>query len=301
MMAKTEFHGMIPPLPTPMHADGSLNLAAVPALVEHMLIGGVHGVLVLGSQGEAFALSADERAAVLDAVLAAVNGRVPVIAGTGTITTQETITLTRQAEHAGADAAAIVTPFYIAPSQDELYAHYAEVAAAVSLPILGYSNPSRTGGVRLLPDTLCRLSRDIRQFIGVKDAGGDLSETTAILRACPADFRVLVGKDSLIYGALCYGVDGAIGLSINVAPALAVGIYEAFQAGDHARARALQEKLALLRDGLLRFGSYPAQVKAALDVIGIPVGPPRKPIMPVSEARREELRALMHSILDPAI
>jgi 4-hydroxy-tetrahydrodipicolinate synthase len=293
LMAKTELHGVIPPLPTPLHADGSLNLGVVPALVEHVIGGGVHGILALGSQGEAFALSADERAAVLDAVLDAVNGRVPVIAGTGAITTWETIAFTQQAERAGADAAAIVTPFYIAPSQDELYAHYVEIAAAVSIPILGYSNPARTGGVRLVPETVGRLARDIKHFIGVKDSGGDLGETSGILRACPADFRVLVGSDALIVDALGNGADGAIGLSMNVAPALAVSIYDAYQAGDHTRARALQQKLSALRSGLMGLASYPAPVKAALEMIGIPAGPPRKPIQPVNESRREDLRMLL--------
>jgi 4-hydroxy-tetrahydrodipicolinate synthase len=293
MMAKTELYGVIPPLATPFHADGSLNLDAVPALVEHVIGGGVHAILALGSQGEAFALSADERAAALDAVLAAVNGRVPVMAGTGAITTQETIRLTQQAERAGADAAAIVTPFYIAPSQEELYAHYADVAAAVSIPILGYSNPVRTGGVRIMPETLGKLAHDIKHFIGVKDSGGDLGETAAILRACPSDFRVLVGSDALIVDALGCGADGAIGLSMNIAPALAVGVYQAYQSGDHTRARELQEKLSALRRGLISVGTYPAPVKAALEMLGIPMGPPRKPIHPVSVSRREELRALL--------
>jgi 4-hydroxy-tetrahydrodipicolinate synthase len=296
MMAKTELHGVIPPLATPLHADGSLNLDVIPALVEHVVGAGVHGILALGSQGEAFALSADERAAVLDAILAAVNGRVPVIAGTGAITTRETITLTQQAQRAGADAVAIVTPFYIAPSQDELYAHYAEVAAAVPIPILGYSNPARTGGLRLQPETLGRLAHDIKQFIGVKDSGGDLGETSAIVRACPADFRVLVGTDALIVDALGCGADGAIGLSMNVAPALAVGVYDAYQAGDYPRARELQRRFTALRSGLIGLASYPAPVKAALDMLGIPVGPPRKPIQPVSASRQKELRGLLHAV-----
>jgi 4-hydroxy-tetrahydrodipicolinate synthase len=293
MMAKTELHGIIPPLATPMHADGSLNLDAIPALVEHVIGGGVHGIFALGSQGEAFALSADERAAVLDAVLVAVNGRIPVVAGTGAITTRDTIALTQRAQRAGADAAAIITPFYIAPSQDELYAHYAEVAAAVTIPLLGYSNPARTGGVRILPETLGKLAHDIKQFIGVKDSSGDLGVISAIVRACPADFRVLAGTDTLIMDVLGCGADGAIGLSMNVAPALAVGAYDAYQAGDYPRARELQQRFAALRNGLIGLSSYPGPVKAALEMLGIPVGPPRKPIQPVSASRQEELRGLL--------
>ncbi|MBN1964142.1 MAG: dihydrodipicolinate synthase family protein, partial [Anaerolineae bacterium] len=123
-MAQLELSGIVPPLVTPMHADGSLNLAGVAPLVEHVLAGGVHAIFSPGSQSEAYALAADERAALLDAVLAAVNGRVPVIAGTGAITTRDAVAFTRQAEQAGASAAAVITPFFISPSQEELYAYY---------------------------------------------------------------------------------------------------------------------------------------------------------------------------------
>jgi 4-hydroxy-tetrahydrodipicolinate synthase len=276
-----------------MHADGSLNLAAVPALVEHVLEGGVHAIFAPGSQGEAFALTADERSALLDAVLAAVNGRVPVIAGTGTITTRDAIALTEAAERAGADAAAIITPYFVSPSQDELYAYYANIAAAVSLPLFAYSNPSRTGGVALTPQTLARLAETIPHFVGVKDSSGDVAVTAAILRACPPDFGVFVGKDSLIYAALCHGATGSVGLTMNIAPGIAVGLYDAFQAGDHAQAREYQTKLAILREELRQFGSYPAPVKAALEIMGLPAGPPRLPIRPVSDEQRVKLRALL--------
>ncbi|NDJ77291.1 MAG: dihydrodipicolinate synthase family protein [Chloroflexi bacterium] len=288
-----DLRGIIPPLATPLHADESLNLDAIPALAEHVLAGGVHGIFVCGSQGEAFALSAEERRRVLDAVLAAVNGRVPIIAGTGAITTRDAVALSRQAEESGADAVAAVTPFFITPTQDELVAYYTEIAAAVSIPLLGYSNPMRTGGVRLLPDTLARLAGNIPHFVGVKDSSGDLSETAAIIRACPADFRVFVGRDTLIYGGLCYGAAGAVGLTVNIAPALAVGIYTAFQAGDHAQARAAQDQLAVLRERLPRFGTYPVQVKEALNLMGLPAGPPRRPVLPLPDGEREGLRALL--------
>jgi 4-hydroxy-tetrahydrodipicolinate synthase len=278
-----------------MHADGSLNLAAVPALVEHVLAGGVHGLFATGSQGEAYALSADERVAFWDAVLAAVNGRVPVMVGSGAITTQEAAELTRRAERAGADAATVGTPHFISPSQDELFAHYAEVAAAVSFPVLGYSNPDRAGGLKIAPATVARLAAQCSNFIGIKESSGDLAETSAIIRACPADFRVFVGRDTLIYGALCYGADGAVGLAVNVAPALAVGIYDAYHAGDHARARDLQTRMSALREGLARHGTYPVWVKEALELMGIPVGPARPPILPLNPDQRASLKAVLQS------
>jgi 4-hydroxy-tetrahydrodipicolinate synthase len=279
-----------------MHADGSLNLDGVLPLVEHVLAGGVHGVFSPGSQSESYALSADEKATLLDVVLAAVNGRVPVIAGTGTITTRDAIKLSQQAEQAGASAISIITPYFISPSQEELYAHYAAIAEAVSLPILAYSNPSRTGGVRLSPATLGRLARDIPHFVGVKDSSGDAAETAAIIRACPDDFMVFVGRDTLVYAGLCYGAVGAVVMSVNVVPNLIVNLYDAFKAGNHARALELQTKLSILREGLPSFGSYPLPVKEALNLMGLPAGPARLPILPLSETEREGLRALLRSV-----
>ncbi len=293
MALKDELHGIIPPLVTPLNPDGSLNLDGVPAVVEYVLGGGVHGIFVTGSQGESFALTADEKVAVWEAVLAAVNGRVPVIAGTGAITTRDTIALTQRAERAGVDAVAIVTPYFIAPSQDELYAHYSAIAAAVTVPMLGYSNPSRTGGVKITPITLARLAHEIPHFIGVKDSSGDLSECLTILRVCPEDFRVFVGRDTLAYSALCSGADGAVGLTFNVAPAYAAGIYNAFKAGDHARAREMQAKIAILRDELPRFGTYPVPAKEALMLMGVPAGPARLPIQPLTTEQRAGLRSML--------
>lgn len=295
-MDLSQLRGVIPPLATPLHEDGSLNVGAIPALVEYVLAAGVHGVFATGSQGEAFALSADERRQVLDAVLAAVNGRVPVMAGTGAITTRDAVALSRAAESAGADCLSVITPYFVTPAKDELYAHFAEIASAVTIPVLAYSNPSRTGGVRLAPETLARLAAEFPNFSGVKDSSGDLAETSNLIRACPPEFRVFVGRDSLLYGGLCYGAVGAVALTANLIPELLVGVYDAFCAGDHARARALQERVTLLRESMAGVGSYPAPVKAGLALLGVPVGPPRRPIRPLNDAQRERLRALLREI-----
>lgn len=291
-----KLHGVIPPIITPMHADGSLNLDAMPVLIDFMLAQGVHAIFTCGSQGESFALSADEKRQVIEAVLAAVNGRVPVIAGTGTITTRDTITLTRQAQQAGVDAVSIITPYFITPSQDELYAHYAAVADAVPVPILAYSNPGRTGGVRITPELMGRLAHDIPNIIGVKDSSGDIAETAAMIRACPPGFQTFVGRDTVIYAALCHGAAGAVALTANVVPGLLVGIYDAFYAGDHARALELQQKLSAFRDAIPRLGSYPVQIKEALMLMGLPAGPARLPVQPLNEKTREQLRGLLRAV-----
>lgn len=293
MVSKTELGGMIVPLVTPLGADGELKLDCMPALVEHVIAGRLQGIFANGSQGEAYALAPDERAAALDAVLVAVNGRVPVLAGTGAITTRQAIALTRQAERAGAAAAIIGTPYFITPSQDELFAYYADIAAAVTLPILGYSNPRRTGGVAIAPATLARLAAQIPHFVGVKESSGDLAKVSAVINACPADFRVFVGGDTLIYATLCYGGDGAIGMTMNIAPSLAASIYSAFQSGDHTRARELQAKMSVLREALSSFGTYPVWIKEALTLMGLPAGPARRPILPLDDSRRTALRDLL--------
>lgn len=295
-MTAVDLKGIIPPLVTPLHPDGALNLEAVPVLVEHVLRGGVHGVFVAGSQGEAYALTLDERARLLDAVLVAVNGRVPVIAGTGAITTRDAITFTQAADRAGVDAVSVITPYFISPSQQELYAYYMDVAAATTLPMLAYSNPIRTGNVRLVPSTLARLATDIPHLVGVKESSADLVETAAILRICPDGFRVFVGRDSLVYAGLCYGAVGGVGLAMNILPDVAVALYDAFQAGDHARARAIQQRLSILRDGLPRFGTYPLYVKEALALMGLPAGPARRPVLPLSDEERAGLRDLLRSV-----
>ena len=295
-MTQLDLHGVIPPLVTPLTADGAINYAAFAPLVEHVLSHGVHGIFWPGSQSEAYALTADERQRGLEALLAAVIGRVPVIAGTGAITTRDAISYSRQAEKSGADAVAILTPFFIAPTQEELRVHYHDVAEHVNLPILGYSNPSRTGGLRLTPSTLGTLAQEIPHFIGVKDSSGDLAESAAIIAACPKDFLVFVGRDTLIYGALCHGAAGTVALTANVAPGILVSIYEAFQAGDHDRARVEQARLATLRNALPNCGTYPSPVKEALNLMGLPAGPTRKPISMPGPDQRERLRTLLASL-----
>lgn len=292
----SRLRGVIPPLVTPMHPDGALNLDAVPVLVDHVLAKGVHGIFSPGSQGEAFALTPDERVQVLDAVLAAVNGRVPVMAGTGAITTRAAVEMSRRAEQAGADVLSVITPYFISPSQDELYAYFADVAAAVSIPILAYSNPMRTGGLKIAPATLARLAEDIPHFVGVKDSSGSLVETDAILRACPPDFRVFVGHDSLLFGGLCLGTVGAVALTANVIPKALVGVYDAFQAGDLTGARVWQARVSILREGLAAIGSYPAPVKEALNLMGLPAGPARRPILPLGDEARGRLQDLLRSV-----
>jgi len=276
---------------TPFTADGELNEEALRQLTRHLIQGGVHGLFATGSQGEFWALTPQEKQRVWEIVLEEAEGRVPVYAGTGAVTTREVIELNRRAEAAGVDAVSIITPFFVRPTEAELEAHYRSIAEATSLPILLYNNPGRTGGVNVSAGLVARLA-EVEDIVGIKDSSGDLTLTTEYIRLTPGDFAVLSGRDTLIFAGLVHGTRGAIAATANVVPALVVEIYEAFRAGEIERARRAQERLAPLR---LAFGlgSFPVVVKEALELMGIAVGPCRGPVSPLSPEKRAELRQVL--------
>jgi len=283
-------HGIIPALVTPLDGRDRLNEAALRRLVRFVIDGGVHGVFATGSQGEFWAFSREEKRRIWSVVVEETAGRVPVYAGTCAVSTRETIALTRAAERAGVNAVSILTPFFVSPSQEELYEHYRAVAEATSLPVMLYTNPDRTG-VALQPDTLRRLA-EIPNIVGIKDSSGDLSLTTAYAKAVPTRFAVLMGRDTLILDGLLRGTKGAVAATANVVPALVVRIYEAFAAGDEAAARQAQEALTPLRQAF-SWGTFPVVIKEALNLLGMEAGPARPPVGPLSPEKREQLAAVL--------
>ncbi len=283
--------GIIPAMATPLNAEGELNEGALRQLTRHLIQGGVHGLFATGSQGEFWALTPEEKQRVWEIVLEEVDGRVPVYAGTGAVTTREVMELNRRAEAAGVDAVSIITPFFVKPTEAELEAHYRAIAKATSLPVLLYNNPARTGGVNLSAGLVARLA-EVEDIVGIKDSSGDLALTTEYIRLTPDGFVVLSGRDTLIFAGLVHGTKGAIAATANVVPALVVEIYEAFQAGELERARRAQERLAPLRVAF-GLGSFPVVVKEALELIGIPAGPCRGPVGPLSPEKRAELRQVL--------
>ena len=291
-MIKTP-HGIIPAMVTPLTADDKINEPALRRLTNHLIEGGAHGLFAVGSQGEFWALSADEKQQVWEVVVEETNGRVPVYAGTAAVTTHETIALTRLAEKAGVDAVSILTPFFVSPSEDELYNHYRAIGESTSLPILLYSNPARTG-VKVSPGLLARLAK-IENIVGIKDSSGDLQLTAEYIRVAPPDFAVLMGRDTLIFAALLYGAKGAIAATANVVPALVVSIYERFKAGDMEGARSAQEALAPLRLAF-SWGTFPVVIKEALDLMGMEGGPARAPVGPMSDKKREQLASVLRGL-----
>lgn len=285
--------GIIPAMVTPLTGDDAINEPALRKLTGYLIDGGVHGVFAVGSQGEFWALSADEKQRVWEVVVDEANGRVPVYAGTAAVTTRETITLTQRAEKAGADAVSILTPFFLSPTEDELYDHYRAVAEETGLPILLYTNPARTG-VNIKPGLLARLA-EIDNIVGIKDSSGDLQQTAEYIRVTPGDFAVLMGRDTLIFAGLMMGTKGAIAATGNVAPALVASIYDLFAAGDYDGARTAQEALAPLRLAFA-WGTFPVVIKEALDLMGMEAGPARAPVGPMAPEQRERLKQVLNEM-----
>lgn len=286
-------HGIIPAMVTPLTADDKINEPALRRLTNYLIESRVHGLFAMGSQGEFWAFSADEKQRVWEIVVEETNKRVPVYAGTAAITTREAVTLTSLAEKAGVDAVSVLTPFYVSPSEDELYNHYRAIAESTRLPIVLYTNPARTG-VKISPALLARLA-EIENIVGIKDSSGDLEQTAEYIRVSPPDFAVLMGRDTLILAGLLYGAKGAIAATANVAPALVVSIYERFKAGDLEGARRAQEKLAPLRLAF-SWGTFPVVIKEALDLIGMEGGPARAPVGPLSPEQRQRLRDVLRDM-----
>ena len=292
-MAK-EIKGIVVPIVTPFYPDETLNEQGLREVVNYLVDRGVHGLFPSGSQGELFALSNDEKKRVMDVVIEEADGRVFVMPSTGAITTRESVELTRHAEAAGADAVSVITPYFIKPSDEELRRHYLDIAASVSIPVLAYNNPGRTA-VGISPQLAARLAAEADNFVGIKDSSGDLTNTLGYLEQCPPTFRVFMGRDTIIYAGLCYGCVGAVAATANVVPELVVGIYDAYQSGDHALARERQYRLSPLRQAFT-LGSFPVVVKDAMELIGLPVGPCRAPIRSLSGAPREKLVAILREL-----
>lgn len=282
--------GIIPAMVTPLTAEDAVNEVALRKLTNHLIDGGSHALFAIGSQGEFWAFSEAEKRHISEIVVDETNGRVPVYAGTAAITTREAVALTKDAEAIGVDAVSVLTPFFLSPSEPELYDHYRTIADATSLPIVLYSNPSRTG-VNISPGLLSKLA-DIDNIVGIKDSSGDLQLTAEYVRVAPEGFSILMGRDTLILAGLMYGAKGSIAATANVKPELVVSIYELFVAGDLDGAREAQEALAPLRMAF-SWGTFPVVIKEALDLMGMEAGTSRAPVGPMSTDRREQLQEVL--------
>lgn len=293
-MNTAKFHGVVPAMATPFTPDHRLDEARVGELIEGYIAAGVHGISVAGSQGEFFALDADEHLRLIELAVRAVDGRVPLYAGTGGATTRQAIALTRAAESLGADLALVITPYFVQPSQDELVAHYTAVARATTLPVMLYNNPPRTA-VNVLPATLARCMREAGNIVGVKDSGGDLTQSIEYLLLAPRPALLFSGRDTIALAMMFHGAQGTISPAANVFPERMVQLYDALRAGRLDEARRLSDLFAPLR-AAWAWGSFPVVIKEAMRLAGRDAGPTRPPIAGLSPKLRDDLATVVEHI-----
>jgi len=283
------FKGAITATITPFRS-GKLDTATLRKLVAFQIRNGIHGIVPCGTTGEAATLSFEEHEKVIQTVISAVGGKVPVIAGTGSNNTKEAVILTRYARKAGATAALIITPYYNKPTQKGLIEHYKIIAGEVDIPIILYNVPGRTG-VNMTAETVARLA-EIKNIVGLKEASGNLAQICDILDSVPKDFCLLSGDDGLFFPMLALGASGIISVTANVAPREISGLYEAFAAGDIARARELHFRLWPLMQTLF-IETNPIPVKTAAAMMGLIKEEFRMPLCGMSDVNRKKLAEVL--------
>lgn len=294
-MKNVAIKGIIPPVVTPMNpADESVNIPELRNQVERQIAGGVHGIFAFGTNGEAYILSTKEKEEILEATIDQVKGRIPVYAGTGCISTRDTVYLSKRAEAMGADVLSIITPSFALASQKELYDHFCEVAKHVNIPIVLYNIPARTGN-KLLPETVAKLAKDVDVIMGAKDSSGDFENLKAYIdltRDIGKDFAVLAGNDGNILPGLKAGGAGGVAGRANIWPKTIASIYDYFMAGDLEKAQQAQDSIVALQR-VFKFGNPNTIIKKAVALLGYPVGDCRKPFNYLCDEGVEELKKVL--------
>jgi 4-hydroxy-tetrahydrodipicolinate synthase len=283
------FQGAITAIITPFR-NGRLDGPALRKLVAFQIRNGISGIVPCGTTGESATLSFEEHEKVIQIVIDAARGKVPVIAGTGSNNTKEAVVLTRYARKAGADAALVITPYYNKPTQKGLVAHFKAIAEDVDIPIVLYNVPGRTG-VNMTAETVARLA-ELENVVGVKEASGNLTQICEILNSTPDDFCVLSGDDALYFPLLALGARGVISVVSNVAPREMADLYDAFAAGDIAGARKLHYRLWPLMQTLF-IETNPIPAKTAVAMMGMIRQEFRLPLCGMSDANRKTLAKVL--------
>jgi len=283
------FHGSLVAIVTPFK-KGKLDEKALGDLIDWQIAQGTHGIVPCGTTGESATLTHEEHERVVAFTVEAARGRVPVIAGSGSNSTDEAIALTKHAKKAGADGALLITPYYNKPTQEGLYRHYKAVAEAVDLPIVLYNIPGRTS-VNMLPPTVARLS-SIKHIVAIKEGSGSLQQVSDIVQACGERMTVLSGDDALTLPMMALGAKGVITVTANIVPKDMAQMVEAFAAGKLADARKLHYKMSPLFAALF-LETNPIPVKEAMGMMGKCSAELRLPLCPMAADTREKLsRAL---------
>lgn len=287
-------HGVIPPILTPVDESDRVVDSSMRRLVDHVIEGGVHGILAFGSNGEFYGIEHSEQQRALAIILEQTNHRVPVYMGLGAITTRECLKMAAMAEKEGAQAISILAPMFVAPNDNELYEHFSAIAKSVSLPVLLYNNPGRVG-YNISTALVARLAK-LPNIVGMKDSSGNMTMTAEYIRLTRGEeFKVMAGKDTMILASLVYGAEGCVASTANVVPKLVVEIYDKFRVGDLAGALEAQYKLNPFRM-VFDKASFPVATKDAANLIGLDLGNPVLPNHSCSDEVKQQLTKTLQDI-----
>ena len=285
----TQFQGSITALVTPFK-DGVVDEAGFRKFINWQIEQGTNGVVPVGTTGESPTLSHGEHARVVEIAVNEVRGRVPVIAGAGSNSTEEAVAFSRHAEKVGADAVLIVTPYYNKPTQEGMYRHFKAINDAIGIPIIIYNIPARSV-IDMSVETMARLY-ELKNIVGVKDATANIARVSQQRRAMGPDFIQLSGEDATALGFMAHGGHGCISVTSNAAPRLCAEMQAACLKGDYATALKVQDRLMPLHDSLF-IETNPSPVKYALSVLGLMEDGVRLPLLTVSESTKATVRAAM--------
>ena len=293
-----KFRGVYAVICTPFGESAEVDEVALRSHVRFLVDeGGVQGIIPTGSTGEFAALSEQERKRVVDVVIDEIDGRVPVIVGSAAVSTRDTVLYSQYAQEAGADGLMVVAPYYCHPGEEELYEHYRTLAANIDIPIMVYNNPG-TSGVDMQPSLIARLA-GLDPIRYVKESSGDMHRVAEIMRLCGDKMTIFCGCDNLTLEMFAMGVQGWIAPPANFIPQQCVKIYMlAVVERNMDQARDLYFKLLPLFNMLESTGRYVQLVKAGLEILGRPVGSPRRPLLPASEEERRQLKQVLDSLED---
>ena len=278
---------------TPMYEDGTVNYEAFDKLIEFQIENGTDAIIVCGTTGEASTLSHEEHLEVISHCVKTVNHRIPVIAGTGSNSTETAIYLSTEAEKSGADAVLLVTPYYNKATQNGLYEHFKQTAAAIKIPVILYNVPSRTG-CNLLPETVVRLARDVENIVAIKEASGNISQVAKLMALADGCIDLYSGNDDQIVPLMSLGGKGVISVLSNVAPRQTHEICAKYLAGDVAESCRMQLEAVELIDALF-CEVNPIPVKKAVNLLGFEAGGLRLPLTEMEEEHAQQLEQAMRT------
>ena len=277
---------------TPFKENGEVNYEQFAQTIEYQIKNGTDAIIVCGTTGEASTLSHEEHLDVIRYCVKCVNGRIPVIGGTGSNCTETAIYLSKEAEKAGVDGILVVTPYYNKATQNGLYEHFKMIAEAVKVPILLYNIPGRTGGVNILPETVVKLCTEMENIVGVKDATGNISQVARCMALANGKVDLYSGNDDQIVPILSLGGKGVISVLSNIAPHNTHDICQNFFDGDIEKSRQMQFDALPLIDALF-CEVNPIPVKKAMNIMGMSAGPLRRPLTEMEDKNADRLKKEM--------